>query len=156
MTEAKTGIDGELYVYNGTINWTGTNTVTGTRVGYVQGLTWSFPETNKAIWDRGTITHYLKGRKGPGEMNIPTLYFDSLALTAALAGTVTGSSAPRIQAELRELGTAGALEHTVQFSDIAFKNQEFTESEGDEVTSFGMNFDLFKIPLRSTSSRIGG
>ena len=155
MGEVKTGIEGELYVYNGTINWSGTDTATGSRVGFCEGVAASWDIDNIPIWDRGTFSHWKKGR-GKGEVTIPKAYVDDLAMVTYLAGTVSGSTAPRIQAEIRCFGTGAALDHTVQLSDMFLKHYERNEPEGADKISWSMGFDLMKEPVRSTSTRIGG
>ena len=154
MAEAKTGLEGDLRIYAGTINWSGTNVITGTRVGFAQGVAWNWDTNMVPIHDRGTFSHWKKGR-GKGELTVPTIYVDNmLDLTAFAGGTVTGSSAERLQAELMVYGTSGVMEHTVQFSDIAQKHFEMNEPEGDEPVTWSCGFDLKKIPVHAVASRI--
>ena len=154
--EGKTGLEGDFKLRAGTINFTGTVTVAGSRVGFSEGVTWNFDETVTPIWDRGTASHWKHGR-GFGELTLSQTYVDSGSMIAFLdAGTVGGSSFPRIQAEFISYGTAGAVESVWQFSDIAKKHFEMNEPEGDDMTTWGMSFDLFKKPVLASGTLISG
>lgn len=152
--EVKTGIEGDLYIYAGTINWA-TSSVTGTRLAFCEGVSYSWDEDHVPIWDRGTYSHYKQGR-GKGELSANQSYVDNTVLISSLdSGTVAGSTAPRLQAEMRIYGTAGALDHTVQFSDVVKKNYGMDEPEGAETNKNKLAFDYYKEPVRSSASRIG-
>jgi hypothetical protein len=154
MAEVKTGIEGEMYIYSGTINWS-TATASGSRFGFVEGVTVSWDQDQVPIWDRGTFSHWKKGR-GAGEVSISQAYVDDLGMITYANSTTSGSTAPVLQAEIRCFGSAAALEHTIQLSDIALKNFERNEPEGAEKVTWSLGFDLMKIPVRATSSRISG
>lgn len=154
-SEVKNGIEGDLYVYNGTTLLSGTVAITGTRLAFCEGVSWNWDRTYTDVWDRGTASHWKQGR-GKGELTVPQAYVDNGVSIAALAATSTGSTSPRIQAELRCYGTGGNLDHTWQFADISGpKHYEMKEGEGDANDTWSTAFDLFKEPTHATSSRIG-
>ena len=156
MPEVKSGIEGELYIYNGTISWSGTIATAGSRIGFCEGVSYSWDQDYVAAWDRGTFSHHKKGR-GAGELTIPQTYVANEDIITYLAGTSSGSTAPRIQAEIRIFGTASsALEHTIQFSDLALKHYERNEPEGADKVTWSMGFDYYKEPVKATGSRISG
>ena len=156
MAEVKSGIEGELYVYNGTISWSGTIATAGSRLAFVEGASYSWDVDNVPVWDRGTYSHAKIGR-GKGELTCPQAYVANEDVITYLAGTSSGSTAPRIQAEIRVFGTAGStLEHTLQFSDLVLKHYERNEPEGAEKVTWSMGFDYFKAPVKATGSRISG
>ena len=155
MGEAKTGIEGELYLYNGTVDWSGTISAPGTRAAFVEGVTFSWDRDNVPIWDRGTFSHWKAGR-GAGEVTIPQAYVDNQTdIITPLDATVNGSTAPRVQGEIRVLGTAGALDHTIQLNDMFLKHYERNEPEGADKVTWSMGFDIMEEPVHSTSSRLG-
>ncbi len=155
MAEVKNGLEGDLYVYSGTTALSGTIAITGTRLAYCEGVGWNWDETVTDVWDRGTFSHWKVGR-GKGELTIPTAYVDNMLLWDALDAIVGGSTAPRLQAEIRQYGTAGALEHTVQFANISpNKHFEWKEAEGDGNDTSSRSFDLATRPEHGTGSRIG-
>ena len=154
--EVKTGIEGELYISNSTQSFAGTIAIPGSRFGFVEGVSWSWDQDNVAIHDRGTFSHWKKGR-GKGELTVPQVYVDNTDMVAYLVGTVSGSTAPRIQAELRVIGTSGAAEHTLQFSNIALKHYERNEPEGAEKVTWSMGFDFMTDVVKGTGTgRITG
>ncbi len=156
MAEIKTGIEGELYVFNGTISWTGTVATAGSRMAFVEGASYSWDIDGVPAWDRGTFSHHKKGR-GKGELTIPQAYVANEAIIAYLEGTVSGSTAPRLQAEIRVFGTASStLEHTLQFSDLFLKHYERNEPEGADKVTWSMGFDYYIEPTKGTGSRISG
>ena len=151
--EVKTAIESELAICAGSITWA-SGTVAGSRIAFAEGVTYSWDETNVPIWDRGTFSHWKKGR-GAGELTVPAAYVDNMSMIDYLAtGTVSGSTAPKIQAELRVVGTAGAMERCIQFKDIALKHFERNEPEGDDKISWSMGFDIMKEPTNATASTI--
>ena len=154
MPEVKTGLEGELYLYNGTISWSGTVATTGSRVGFGQGVSYSWDINMIPVWDRGTFSHWKKGR-GNGEMTIPQLYVANESLAGYLQGTVSGSTAPVNQAEFRVFGTAGGLEYSVQFSDCALSHYDRAEPEGDDTNTWSMTLQYMKEPGTSSGTRIG-
>lgn len=155
MPEVKTGIEGELYLYNGTIVWSATLAAAGSRVAFCEGASYSWDIDNIPVWDRGTYSHNKKGR-GKGELTIPMAYVANETMASYLSGTVAGSSAPRNQAEMRVFGTAGALEHAIQFSDIVLKHYERNEPEGAEKVTWSMGFDVYKEPGTAAGTKISG
>ena len=155
-SEVKTGIEGELYISNSTQSFAGTIAIPGSRFGFCEGVSWSWDQDNVAVWDRGTFSHWKKGR-GRGELTVPQAYVDNLDMVAYLVGTTSGSTAPRIQAELRVIGTSGAAEYTEQFTDIALKHYDKNEPEGAEKVTWNMSFDMMKAVVKGTGTgRITG
>ncbi len=154
MAEIKTGIEGDFYLFNGTFSWSGTTTVTGSRVGFCTGVSYSWDQSGMAVFDRGTASHWKKGR-GKGELSVPCIYVDNENIVAYLSGSIAGSSVPRNQAEIRCYGTAGALERSIQFQDVRLAKYDRKEGEGDAETAFTMNFDLMKEPGTSSGTKIG-
>ena len=155
MGETKTGIEGELYLYNGTVDWSGTISAPGTRAAFVEGVTFSWDRERVDVWDRGTFSHWKAGR-GAGEVTIPQAYVDNhVDIITPLDATVNGSTAPRVQGEIRVYGTAGALDHTIQLNDMFLKHYERNEPEGADKVTWSMGFDIAEEPVHSTSSRLG-
>jgi len=154
--EVKTPLEGELSLYVGTIAWGSSGTaqvITGSRVAFCEGVTFSWDETNVPIWDRGSFSHWKKGR-GVGELTVPQAYVDNQSMISYLDGTISGSSAPVLQGEIRVLGTLGNMEHALQLKDIALKHFERNEPEGDDKISWSMGFDLSTKVVMGTGSRI--
>ena len=154
--EVKTGIEGDLYLYNGTVDWSGTISAPGTRVAFAEGVTWSWDRERVDVWDRGTFSHWKNGR-GNGELTVPQAYVDNQIDTVTpLDAVTTGSTAPRVQAELRIFGTAGLFDHSIQFNDIYLKHYEQNEPDGADKVTWSMGFDMMEEPVHNVgTARLG-
>lgn len=154
MAETKTGLEGNFYLKHGTMAFTASATLSGSRVGFAQGVNWNWDENIMPIFDRGTFDHYKKGR-GAGEMSIAQAYVDNGDIITYLNdGTFAGSSMARMQGELVVYGTGGAYDHSWQFSNLAINHFAMADPEGDEGMTWEMGFLVASEPTLGTAQKV--